>query len=211
MEDLGKNYFRHNYGERLTPKMLKLRKEMGLFGVGVYWCIVEKLFENGGSLCLDDLTMFAFELHLNEDKEIQDLQKVVTDFNLFEINEETGEFTSKSIQEQIDYRKGRSEEARRKAAMRWSKEKPQSEQIDEETGEIYAESQNNDAPQMTLSEFIREHPKILNDIPNTVSKNKAINWDLLSYKIKHNSALQSITSLSSLVNKYQKIVDGYYD
>ncbi len=39
-------YFSHDYNARNDPKMLELRSEYGLAGVGVYWCLVETLAES---------------------------------------------------------------------------------------------------------------------------------------------------------------------
>ena len=38
-------YFSHDYGARNDPKILELRAEYGLEGLGLYWCIVETLAE----------------------------------------------------------------------------------------------------------------------------------------------------------------------
>ncbi len=38
-------YFSHDYGARNDPKILELRAEYGLQGLGLYWCIVETLAE----------------------------------------------------------------------------------------------------------------------------------------------------------------------
>ena len=38
-------YFTHDYGARNDPKILELRAEYGLEGLGLYWCIVEALAE----------------------------------------------------------------------------------------------------------------------------------------------------------------------
>ncbi len=38
-------YFSHDYGSRNDPKILELRSEYGLKGLGLYWCIVETLAE----------------------------------------------------------------------------------------------------------------------------------------------------------------------
>ncbi len=38
-------YFSHDYGARNDPKILELRAEYGLEGLGLYWCIAETLAE----------------------------------------------------------------------------------------------------------------------------------------------------------------------
>ena len=38
-------YFTHDYGARNDPKILELRAEYGLEGLGLYWCITETLAE----------------------------------------------------------------------------------------------------------------------------------------------------------------------
>ena len=39
-------YFTHDHGARNDPKILELRAEYGLEGLGLYWCIIETLAES---------------------------------------------------------------------------------------------------------------------------------------------------------------------
>ena len=37
-------YFQHDYNARNDPKLQALIVEMGVAGIGIYWCLVEMLF-----------------------------------------------------------------------------------------------------------------------------------------------------------------------
>ena len=76
-------YFPHDYHARHDPKLERLRMVMGCEGVGIYWCLVEMLYEEGGSLELKDIEIYAKALNTTADN----IQKTLSDFNLFVKNE----------------------------------------------------------------------------------------------------------------------------
>ena len=43
-------YFSHDYGARNDPKMISLRFTIGLEAIGVYWCLIETLYEQDGKI-----------------------------------------------------------------------------------------------------------------------------------------------------------------
>jgi hypothetical protein len=58
---MAKNYLQHDYFSRSTPVLLKIRSEYGMAGLGIYWCLVEKIHECDGQLDYD-VELLAFEL-----------------------------------------------------------------------------------------------------------------------------------------------------
>uniref|UniRef100_A0A6H1ZEN2 Lin1244/Lin1753-like N-terminal domain-containing protein n=1 Tax=viral metagenome TaxID=1070528 RepID=A0A6H1ZEN2_9ZZZZ len=72
-------YFPHDYHARHDPKLEKLRMILGCEGVGIYWCLVEMLYEQNGILKLSDIEIYAKSLNANPEI----LTKVVSDFKLF--------------------------------------------------------------------------------------------------------------------------------
>ena len=73
-------YLTHDIGARNDPKLVKVQMEMGGQGLGIYWCLVEMLWENDGYLPFDSATL-AFSLRWASS---EDVQKVLTKFGLFE-------------------------------------------------------------------------------------------------------------------------------
>lgn len=45
MKKLKKLYFEHDFDARNSTTIKKIAKEIGLAGVGVYWILIEKLYE----------------------------------------------------------------------------------------------------------------------------------------------------------------------
>ena len=41
-------YFQHDYNARNDPKLQDVLIELGVEGIGIYWCIIEQLYEQGG-------------------------------------------------------------------------------------------------------------------------------------------------------------------
>ena len=73
-------YFPHDYNARNDPKLQDVLIEHGAAGLGVFWCIVEQLYEQGGELPLKSCKSIAFALH----QECKMVESVVQDFGLFE-------------------------------------------------------------------------------------------------------------------------------
>jgi len=113
-------YFSHDYNTRSDEKIIKLLRKYGMAGYGIFWTIVEMLYNNDNSLKVDydDL---AYELRI--DAKI--IKSIINDFGLFVMND--GYFGSESIERRLSERDKRSEIARQKAFKRWRKDATASE------------------------------------------------------------------------------------
>ena len=110
-------WFSHDYNSRSDGKLLKLRMKHGMEGVGIYWCIVEMLYEENGFISLSDYERITFELRTNEEI----VRSVINDFGLFEIN--CDKFWSNSAIERLKIRTDKSEQARSAINKRWEDER----------------------------------------------------------------------------------------
>ena len=108
-------YFSHDYGARNDEKIIKLISAVGYEGYGLYWAIVEMLYENEGFLEYN-LDTLAFALRTDRDR----IAKLF-DGELFVVSK--GKFYSKSVNARLIKRKGKSEMARQSAFLRWNKPK----------------------------------------------------------------------------------------
>lgn len=106
-------YFPHDYNARNDVKIIKLLRAKGLAGLGLYWCIVETLYQNGGKMKIEECESIAFALHLH----FEDVSEVVTEFDLFS-NDGTN-FWSESIFRRLEKRKDVSEKRKKAAEARW--------------------------------------------------------------------------------------------
>ncbi len=104
-------YFSHDFGARNDPKLQEVQMQMGMEGIGIYWCVVEMLYEQGGHLPLSALRGMAYALHTDEAK----LRQVIEGFDLFGQTED-GLFYSSSVITRIE-RKRKISEARRLAGQ----------------------------------------------------------------------------------------------
>ena len=110
-----KEYFSHDYNARNDIKLKKLFMQLGLQGIGLYWCLVEMLYEKGGYVELDYIPIIAFDLRIDESI----INSVIDEFDLFEKNET--HFYSESIIKRLQIRQDKSEKAKNSANARWSK------------------------------------------------------------------------------------------
>lgn len=109
-------YFSHDYNSRNDPKMIRLFMKTGISGIGVYWCIIEMLYEQGGYMELKECERIAFELRTDS--------QIVSDViqsDLFGKNNE--KFWSESAIRRLNERKIKTVKARESATIRWDNAK----------------------------------------------------------------------------------------
>lgn len=107
-------YFSHDYNTRVDVKIKNLIRVHGMLGYGIFWSIVEDLYQNENSIPLDYESV-AYDLRCD----VSVAKSVINDFNLFVILD--GKFGSMSVQQRIDERNNRSKNAKVVASKRWDK------------------------------------------------------------------------------------------
>lgn len=106
----------------------------GCAGIGVYWCIIEQIYEQGGILPLSDCESIAFTLRMDE----KVVESIVRDFDLFKNDGEN--FWSESVNQRLNKRAEIAEKRKNAAFNRWNK--PQND----------AKNQESDANAMQMQE-----------------------------------------------------------
>ena len=86
-------------------------------GIGLYWCIVECLYENNGYLDLDQINLLAYELRV-EKKLIED---IIDNYDLFKKNKKS--FYSKSVLQRLEKINEISRKNKENANKRWANKK----------------------------------------------------------------------------------------
>jgi len=110
-------YFPHDYNARNDRKLVRLRQKHGIVGVGIYWCVIEMLYEEGGYLLLSDCEGIAEELKIEKST----LEDIVNNSGLF--NKKNGKIFSKTALKRLKVRRMKSELARQSADTRWERER----------------------------------------------------------------------------------------
>ena len=114
-------YITHDLGARNDPKLMDLQMEMGGQGLGIFWCLVEMLWENGGYIPANYRSI-AFALRWCKPAEVE---KVVNNFGLFQI--EDGQIFSRSALERITHKRdtieAKREGGRKGASRRWNSQR----------------------------------------------------------------------------------------
>jgi hypothetical protein len=108
-------YFSHDYGARNDPKLQKVLMKLGQQGKGVYWDLIEMLFEEGGKLLLSECESYAFALRVD----LKIIQSLINDFELFEKNDIY--FWSNSVLKRLEIRENKSIKASENARKRWDR------------------------------------------------------------------------------------------
>ena len=105
-------YFSHDYNARSDVKVKKLIIKHGYEGYGLYWALIEDLYQNGNVMPLD-YDFIAYDMRTSSEV----VRSIINDFDLFEVDDDT--FGSLSIQRRLDKRNVKSRKARQSAMKRW--------------------------------------------------------------------------------------------
>lgn len=106
-------YFSHDYNARNDEKIKMLIRKHGMIGYGVFWAIVEDLYNNANAL-RTDYEGIAYDFRVD----VSLIESIIKDFDLFVFEADT--FGSLSVQKRIDERDSKSVKARESAHKRWT-------------------------------------------------------------------------------------------
>ena len=106
-------YFPHDYNAMQDEKIKMLIRKHGMEGYGIFWAIVEMLYNNANAL-RTDYEGIAFDVRTNCEK----IESIVNDFDLFIVDGDT--FGSMSIERRLNERKEKSRKAKESASYRWN-------------------------------------------------------------------------------------------
>ena len=106
-------YFSHDYNSRSDPKIRRLLMKHGMAGYGVFWAIIEELYQNTNVLPTYYDGM-AYEFHSDE----KTVKSIINDFDLFKIDGEN--FSSDSVKRRLEFKNYKSLKAKESIAKRWN-------------------------------------------------------------------------------------------
>ena len=106
--------FPHDYNARNNPKLQNVLSTLGVKGIGLYWCLIEQLYEQGGKIALNQCNCIAFALHLD----CKCITRLISEFGLFENDGEF--FWSNKVLTSINQRVGISQKRKSAASKRWN-------------------------------------------------------------------------------------------
>ena len=107
------DYFSHDTKARSDSKLVSLAMRQGMEGLGVYWCIVEMLYENEGRIMRTECERIAYELRTHSDC----ITAVIYEHDLFQWDDEY--FWSNSVLKRLKTITEKSDKARQSATKRW--------------------------------------------------------------------------------------------
>ena len=153
------NYFSHDFNARNDIKLKKLNMQLGLQGIGLYWCIIECLYENNGYLTLDDdVDLLVYDLKVDRDLIIN----LIDNFDLFKKCK--NKFYSQSVLNRLQKITDKSNKNRINVIKRWNKSKNENNTIENnlncesDTNVLPNEYQNNATEEQT-NYYIKENKK----------------------------------------------------
>lgn len=108
-------YFSHDYTARSDEKIKNLIYDFGYQGYGIYWALIEELYQNANAL-QTNYKRIAFDMRVEE----KIIESIVQNYGLFIVENEY--FGSLSVQRRLDMRNEKSNKARESAQKRWTKD-----------------------------------------------------------------------------------------
>jgi len=107
-------YFSHDYNARTDSKIKKLLSIHGFIGYGLFWAIIEDLYNNANALPMD-YESIAYDLRTD----IKLVTSIINDFDLFVFDNDS--FGSLSVEKRLEERRIKSKKASESANVRWGK------------------------------------------------------------------------------------------
>lgn len=178
------NYFPHDFNARNDAKLVELRMNMGNRGIGIYWSIVEMLYEEGGRMELSKLKAVAFAIN----EELTNVQQVVQQYDLFEYDEQF--FWSNAVFSRLKYIKKISDarakagkasgKARREKALQTidSKGDTKRTNVQQELNKCSTNAEQKDEQKRTIKIKIKEKENKSNNIDTNVSSSSTEDTEL---------------------------------
>jgi len=117
-------YFKRDDNARRDPKMSRLRRVKGMKGIGIYWCLIEIMHEQGGEISMEEITSIAFELQEDE----INIKSVLLEFDLFVIHPYG--FGNTRVLQSLEEREKKSKNGKKAVNSRWKNKKPENQQDD---------------------------------------------------------------------------------
>ena len=108
-------YFSHDYNARNDIKIKRLIVKHGYEGYGIFWALIEDLYQNANAMPLD-YDCIAYDFRVDSYM----IESIINDFDLFEVNDDT--FGSLSVQRRLNKRNEKSRKARESAMKRWGRD-----------------------------------------------------------------------------------------
>ena len=105
-------YFSHDYNARNDEKIKSLLRKHGMNGYGIFWAIIEELYNNANALQFD-CERIAYDMRTDSDC----IKSILTEFDLFVF--EGNYFGSHSIEKRLEERNIKSKKAQNSAFKRW--------------------------------------------------------------------------------------------
>jgi len=167
-------YFSHDYNSRSDEKVKSLLRKQGLAGYGLFWAIIEDLYNNANAL-RTDYDGIAYDFRID----VSIVKSVLNDFNLFVFDGDS--FGSLSVQKRLDERDSKSVKARESAHKRWTNANAMQSQCE---GNAIKENKGNEINESKVNKvniLDSAFDEWWNIYDKKISKDKAIaKWNILT-------------------------------
>jgi len=171
-------WFKHDTNSRSDEKIIELQMEHGMEGIGVYWCIIEMLYEQMGVMRMQ-CDRIAFELRTHKNV----VEDVLKKYGLFQIDGDI--VTNRRVTEEVEARCKKSEQAAEAAKRKWEQVRLERDMKTNDADAMRTQSNGNASAMQRREEKRRgednreenitfESDEKKSELPVLIKKNKAI-------------------------------------
>lgn len=163
----GTIFFSHDCNARNDLKLIRLNHKHGMAGVGIYWCLVEMLYENDGYLMRSDCECIANALRV----EMRTLCDIIENSELFNFDDE--KFWSESALKRIKKILEKSQKATDSALKRWGNANAMPTQCEGNANKVNKNRINNKEINKEIVDVNNLFNTFWNEYPKKVAKQDA--------------------------------------
>lgn len=199
-------YFSHDSNARNDPKILMLRADYGMEGLGFYWCLIEIMAEQADyKININDSRQVkAFALHLNSKTEflLKLIEDCASEYGLFK--NDNGLIYSESLLRRMQL-KDAIREKRKKAGKKGGKAKANNSNDGQANAKQEPSKPEASEEQVSSNEKEKETKKKLKEMKE---KNFSFFWDAYPNKKAKLKAESSFMKLDLTDDLFKSIMDG---
>lgn len=168
-------YFPHDYNARNDPKLIEVKMDMGNSGVGIYWSLIEMLYEEGGKIEMKRIKAIAYSLN----ECLANVEQLLSNYDLFA--NDGVYFWSNSVLHRLESIENISKE-RRKAAKKSVKARAEKRKELINIQEDIIESKSSANAEQMLSNCLTNAEQINKNKINKIKENNNNNNNPIGYE-----------------------------
>lgn len=208
------DWFRHDIYAHDDIKLRKVQRKFGFYGTGVYWYLVEKIYQNDGCMSRDEMYDELGMYCIGEDK-ARDLVDTFIGLGLF--TESDGVISCSRIKEEIEFnaeaRQKKVEAGKKGMLSRWGNRKASADNTDNtinNTDNTVINTQSADNTNLTIPTIPKDNIEVSNDTSlSSPAENDGVNLPSVPREtVDYQGVVAMFNAICTSFPRVTKLSDG---